>query len=194
MDYSFKTHLVPKTFGTQSSYTRQTTIRQQADDERTPTIQEIDNKRVRSRPRTDEERIRNRQGTDEALFTKWAPRKTWLHPPQKHSAAITSGANRRRNFGRVAWSNQGVRENFRSIYLILTHKASTCLSVCLTLIFFENKSWWKKFLFCFSFRLASIMGPKKIFLDSVTRPSNGEGQVVCQVRPFWPPPKKISVR
>ena len=118
MDYSFKTHLVPKTFGTQSSYTRQTTIRQQADDERTPTIQEIDNKRVRSRLRTDEERIRNRQGTDEALFTKWAPRKTWLHPPQKHSAAITSGENRRRNFGRVAWSNQGVRENFRSIYLI----------------------------------------------------------------------------
>ena len=57
----------------------------------------------------------------------------------------------------------------------------------------KKKSWWKKLLFCFSFRLASIMGPKLFFLDSVTRRSNGEGHVVCEVRPFWPPPKKKLV-
>ena len=57
----------------------------------------------------------------------------------------------------------------------------------------KKKSWWKKILFCFSYRLASIMGPKLFFLDSVTRRSNGDGHVVCQVRPFWPPPKKKLV-
>ena len=54
----------------------------------------------------------------------------------------------------------------------------------------NNQTTMKKILFCFSFRLASIMGPKLFFLDSVTRRSNGNCHVVCEVRPFWPPPKK----
>ena len=61
----------------------------------------------------------------------------------------------------------------------------------------ENKSWWKKFLFCFSLRTASIMGPEFFFFDFVTRRSCGEGLVVCQI---WVchhrkiQPKKKSVR
>ena len=81
-------------------------------------------------------------------------------------------------------------ERWHIITHVLYQEMSVCPSVWPPLIKVENKSWWKNFLFCFSFRLASIMGPKLFFLDSVTTRSNGEGQVVCQVGRFGHNQKK----